>query len=84
MNASLIRFAFKFFPQADEVNKDLVQVTLESVPFAFLSNLPGIPITPGWDSPAYVTNLACALRHNSDIGAGLFEFAAYIRKILGK
>ena len=35
-------------------------------------------------SLAYVSNLACVLRHDSDIGAGLPEFTAHIRNKLGK
>ena len=41
----------------------------------------GLPISPGWESPAYVSRLASALRHDSDIGAGLLELDAYIEKI---
>ena len=81
MNASMIRFALKSFPQAHEVNKNLIQATLDSVPFCFLSNKPGTPVTPGWDSPAYVSNLAAAMQHNNSIGIGVPEFATYIRKI---
>ena len=38
MNASMIRFALKSFPQANEVNKTLIQATLDNVPLCFLSD----------------------------------------------
>ena len=37
-------------------------------------------MTPGWDSPAYVSCLARALRHDSDLGEGLLELAAFMKK----
>ena len=46
-----------------------------------MSNKPGTPVIPGWDSPAYVSNLAAAMQHNNSIGIGLPEFAAYMEKI---
>ena len=81
MNASMIRCALESFPQAKEVNDSLMQTTLECVPLCFVNREPGLPFTPCWDSLAYVSNLACALRHDNDLGEGLPEFAAYIRKI---
>ena len=39
MNASMIRFALKSFPQAKEVNKTPIQATLDNVPFCFLSDV---------------------------------------------
>jgi len=81
MNASMIRFALKSFPQAKEVNEILLQTTLEHVPLGFVGRERGFPDTPGWDSHAFVSNLACALRHDNDLGAGVPEFAAFIRKI---
>ena len=84
MNASLFRFALKSFPQAKEVDKTLIQATLDCVSFCFLSKNPGTPVTPGWDSPAYVSNLANALRPDTGLGVGLLEFAAYMKKICGK
>ena len=56
MNASMIRLALKSFPQANEVNNTLIQATLDCVPFTYLSAENGVPVTPGWDSPAYVSN----------------------------
>ena len=81
MNASMIRFALKSFPQAKELNDSLMRTTLECVPLGFVSIEVGLPVTPGWDMPAYVSNLACALRHDNALGEGVPEFAAYIRKI---
>ena len=81
MHASMIRFALKSFPQAQEVNKILMQATLDCVPFCYLSNMPGTPVTPGWDSPAYVSNLAAAMQHSNSIGIGVPEFAAYMKKM---
>ena len=46
-----------------------------------MSNLPGFPVTPGWDSLAYVSNLAAAMQHNNSIGIGVPEFAAYMKKM---
>ena len=62
MNASMIRFALKIFPQANEVYNTLIQATLECVPFRYLSAENGVPVTPGWDSPAYLASLAHALQ----------------------
>ena len=67
--------------QAKAVNNTLLQATLECVPLSFLNGEFGLPSTPGLDSPAYVSSLARALWHGSDLGEGLLEFAAYIRKI---
>ena len=84
MNASMIRFALKIFPSAVDFNKSLILTTLESVPFEYLSPVIGAPLTPGWDSPAYVSCLALALQQDCqpdslrDHGA---EFAEYIGKI---
>lgn len=81
MNASMIRLALKSFPQAKEMNEILLQTTLEHVPLGFVGRVRGFPDTPGWDSHAFVSNLVCALRHDIDLGAGVPEFAAFIRKI---
>ena len=81
MNASMIRFALKSFPQARQVNDLLLQTTMDCVPSGFMNREPGLPTTPGWDSPAYVSRLARSLRHDTGIGEGLPEFVAYISKI---
>ena len=54
---------------------------MDCVPLAHINREPGVPITPGWDSPAYVSRLAGALRIGKSIGAGLPEFAAIISKM---
>ena len=83
MKASMIRFALKSFPSAGDLNKTLIQTTLDCVPFKYLSPVDGAPLTPGWDTPAYVSCLALALRQDChpdshrDHGA---EFAKYMRK----
>ena len=44
-------------------------------------------MTPGWDSPAYVSNLAngiYALRPDNGLGVGLSESAAYVKKDCSK
>ena len=40
-----------------------------------------MPITPGWESPAYVSRLAGAMKIDTGIGEGLPEFAASIGKM---
>ena len=55
MNASMIRFALKSFPQAIGVNESLLQTTLECVPLCFVNRELGLPITPGWDSIRLLT-----------------------------
>ena len=42
-NASMIRFALKSYPSAGDVNKALIQVTLDCVPLKNLSAENGIP-----------------------------------------
>ena len=74
-------FSPKNFPQAQQVNDLVLQTTIDCVPLGFVNREPGLPTTPGWDSPAYVSSLACALRHDNGIGEGLPEFVAYIRKL---
>lgn len=81
MNASMIRFALKSFRQANEVNTNPIQATLDSVAFCFLSNKPGTLVNPGWDSLAHVSYLTAAMQHNNRIGIGLPEFAAYMKKV---
>ena len=81
MNASMIRFALRSFPQAKQVNDQLLQATLDCVPLAYINREPGITITPGWDSPAYVSRLAGAMRIDNRLGEGLPEFAAFISKM---
>ena len=80
MNASMSRFALKSFPQAKEMNENLIEATLEHVPLCFLGSQRGFPITPGWNSHAYVSNLAYAVRHDNDLGTDVPDFAAFIRK----
>jgi len=84
MNASMIRFALKSFPQARQVNDLLLQTTMDCVPLGFVNREPGLHTTPGWDSPAYVSRLACALKYDTGIGDGLPEFVACISKIKRK
>lgn len=55
MNASMIRFALKSFPQAKQINDALLEATLDCVPLVFIGPEPGLPSTPGWDSAAYVS-----------------------------
>jgi len=78
MHASMIRFALKSFSHAEHVNKVLIQTTCDCIPLSFLSCESGLPITPGWDSPAYVSRLACAMRIDNSLGAALPEFANYL------
>ena len=84
MNASMIRFALKSFPSAEDLNQTLIQNTLDCVPFKYLSPVNRAPLTPGWDTPAYVSNLATAMRQDCqpdthrDHGA---DFAEYMRRI---
>ena len=56
-----------------EVNKALIQTTLDCARFKHLSAVTGFPITHGWDSSAYVSNLAHALMHDNDCGARILE-----------
>ena len=77
----MIRFALKSFPQAKQVNDQLLQATLDCVPLAYTNREPGITITPEWDSPAYVSRLAGAMRTVNKLGEGLPEFAAFISKM---
>ena len=84
MNASMIRFALKSYPSAGDVNKALIQVTLDCVPFKYLSAEAGFPTTPGWDSPAYVSSLTHALRFDSEYGDGMPDLSDLIRKIICK
>ena len=49
MNASMIRFALKSFPQAKQINDLLLQATVDCVPLAYVSTEPGLPTIPGWD-----------------------------------
>ena len=81
MNASMCRFALKSFPKAKEMNDCLIEATLKNVPLCFLSSQRGFPITPGWDSQAYVSNLAHAVRPDNDLGTAVPDFAAFIREI---
>ena len=81
MNASMIMFALKSFPQAKQINDLLLQATVDCAPLAYVSTEPGLPTTPGWDSPAYVSRLACALRLDNGIGVGLPEFATFLSKM---
>ena len=81
MHASMIRFALKSFPQAEQINDALLEATLDCVPLVFVGPGPGLPSTPGWDSPAYVSRLACAMKIDNRVGDGLLECSAYISKI---
>ena len=84
MNVSKIRFALKSFPQAKQINQALLEATLDCAPLVFLGPEPGLPSTPGWDSPAYVSRLACAMKIDNSIGERLPELAAYISEIKRK
>ena len=55
--------------------------TLDCVPFKYLSAETGVPLKPGWDSPACVSSLAHALMLDSDYGDGLPEFSGFLMKI---
>ena len=76
MNASMVRFALKSFPQAKQINDALLEATLDCVPLVLIGPEPGLPSTLGWDSPAYVSRLACAMKIDNSIGEGLLELAA--------
>ena len=81
MHASMIRFSLKSFPRAKHYNDALLEATLQCVPLVFIGQEPGLTITPGWDSPAYVSLLANAVKIDNPVGDGLPEFAAYISKL---
>ena len=81
MKASMIRFALKSYPNAVEENKALIQTTLDCVPLKHLSAVTGFPTTPGWDSSAYVSNLAHALMHDNDCGTRIPEYSEFMKKI---
>ena len=80
MKASMIRFAFKSYPNAVEENKALIQTTLECVPLKHLSAVIGYPTTPGWDSSAYVSNVAHAMMHDREGESRIPEFEEFMKK----
>ena len=81
MKASMIRFAHNTYPSANSENSLLVSETLDNVPAHFALAVNGFPSTPGWDSFAYISNLAQAFNYDSLVEPQNIELVAFMNNI---